>query len=83
MAPNAADTMDSRGFVYLKLGEFDKALADYEAALRLTPALASSLYGRGVAKMRKGDEAGAAADFKAAIAQRSTIAEEFVVYGIK
>ena len=75
--------MDSRGFVYLKLGEIDKALADYDAALRLMPTLASSLYGRGLAKKRKGDTAGADSDFKAATALRPTIADEFAIYGVK
>jgi len=83
LAPNSPDTLDSRAFVYLKLGDLDKALADYNAALRVNPKLISSLYGRGVLKKRKGDTAGAAKDIADAKALRSTIAEEFAVYGVK
>jgi len=28
-----------RGFTYLKLGQFDKAIADYDAALNVNPQL--------------------------------------------
>ena len=83
LAPNTADTIDSRGFVYLKLGEFDKSLADYNDALRLNPSLVSSLYGRGLVRMRKGDSAGANADMAAAKALQPTIAQDFAVYGIR
>ncbi len=40
-------TLDNRGFTYLKLGQFDNAIADYDAALNVNPQLASSRYGRG------------------------------------
>lgn len=45
--------LDSRGFVYLRLGQFDDAIADYNAALKINPKIASSLYGRGVAKLKR------------------------------
>ena len=41
-----APTLDSRGFTYLKMGEWDSAIDDYSSALQLDPRLASSLYGR-------------------------------------
>src|ERR1700687_939911 len=37
LRPNDANTLDSRGFVYLKLGQFDNAIADYDTALRINP----------------------------------------------
>jgi tetratricopeptide (TPR) repeat protein len=83
LAPNRADALDSRGFVYLKLGDLTKSLADYDAALRLNPRSVSSLYGRSVAKQRKGDPAGASADLAAAKAIRPTVAEEFAAYFIR
>ena len=58
--PDAADVLDTRGFVYLKLGQTDNAIKDYDAALKLDPKLAGSLYGRGLAKTRKGDRNGGA-----------------------
>jgi hypothetical protein len=37
----------------LKMGQWDWAIDDYNAALRINPMLTSSLYGRGLAKPRK------------------------------
>ena len=58
----AFDALDSRGLAYLKKGQWDAAIADYNAALRLNPKLASSLYGRGLAKLKNGDTNGGNAD---------------------
>jgi tetratricopeptide (TPR) repeat protein len=80
---NAADTFDTRGFVYLKLGQFDAALKDYDAALRIEPKLAGSLYGRGIAKQKKGDRSGGNTDIAAAKAIRADIADEFSRYGVR
>jgi len=67
----------------LKLGMFNKAIADYDAALVLDPNHASALYGRGIAKRRSGDAAGGKSDIDAAKAIKSTIADEFASYGIR
>jgi tetratricopeptide (TPR) repeat protein len=64
----AANTYDSRGLVQLRLGAYDKAIADYDAALALQPKTAWSLYGRGVAKIRTGHAAEGQADIAAATA---------------
>ena len=48
-----AATLDSRGFTCLKLGQFDHAIADYDAALELDPKQATSHYGRGVARLKR------------------------------
>ena len=77
-----AGTLDSRGFVYLRLGRLDEAIADYDAALKADPRHASSLYGRGIAKLRKGDDAGGKADIAAATAIRADVAAEFARYGV-
>jgi hypothetical protein len=55
--------------VYLRAGQWDLAIADFN------PKLASSLYGRGVAKQRKGDSAGAKTDIAAAQAINQNIAD--------
>src|SRR5580704_12694215 len=55
LIPNDIHTLDSRGFAYLRLGEFDKAITDYDAVLKSNPRQAGSLYGRGLAKQKKGD----------------------------
>lgn len=82
IAPGIANTINSRGFVYLKLGRLDAALADYDAALKLEPKLVQSLYGRGMAKLKKGNATGAAADIATAKAIKPDIAEEFAGYGM-
>ena len=81
--PDAADVLDTRGFVYLKLGQTDNAIKDYDAALKLDQKLAGSLYGRGLAKARKGDRNGSSADIAAAKAIKSDIVDEFARYGLK
>ena len=57
--------MDSRGSTYMKMGQFDTAIDDYNSALRLEPKLASALYGRGLDKLKKGDKVGSDADISA------------------
>ena len=80
---NVANTFENRGFIYLKRGEYDHAIADYEAGLRLDPPnKADFLYGRGLAKTKKGDASGAA-DIAAAKAIKPEIAEDFAKYGLK
>jgi lipoprotein NlpI len=66
LEPSNPQILDSRGFRYLKIGNLDNAIADFEAALRLDSQLASSLYGRGIAKRKKGDSMGSNADIAAA-----------------
>jgi tetratricopeptide (TPR) repeat protein len=80
---NVANTFENRGFIFLKRGEFDLAIADYEAGLRLDPPnKADFLYGRGFAKKKKGDASGDA-DISAAKAINPKIAEDFEKYGVK
>jgi tetratricopeptide (TPR) repeat protein len=77
------NTLDSRGFVYLRLGEFANAITDYDAALKLDPRKAHSLYGRGIAKLRLGETEQGNADINAAKAVDPKIADEFAGYGVK
>jgi tetratricopeptide (TPR) repeat protein len=85
LSPNIPQILAYRGFVYLKLGQFDKTLADYDAAFSLTkiPDHADWLYGRGVTKLRKGDTTGGNADIARAKTIKADIAEEYAKYGIK
>jgi tetratricopeptide (TPR) repeat protein len=75
--------MDSRALVNLKLGELDKALEDYDAALKLDANLAGSLYGRGVIHQKKGNAVGAETDMTAAKAPSSDAAEPWAKFGVK
>ena len=82
LRPNDSNTIDSRGLVYLKLGQIDKAIADYEAVMKLDPKAASSLYALGMAKNKK--EAGSGdADLAAAKVLNAKIDETFAGYGVK
>jgi tetratricopeptide (TPR) repeat protein len=74
---------DSRGLAYLKMGQFDAAIDDYNSALHLEPKLASSLYGRGLAKLKKGDSSNGNADIAAAKSVDPKISDDFVRYGVR
>jgi tetratricopeptide (TPR) repeat protein len=63
----SAEIFDSRGLVELRIGQYDRAIADYTAALRLSPRIGWSLYGRGLARRHKNDPS-AQADIDAAVA---------------
>ncbi len=82
LEPNDANTLDSRGFVHLRLGRLAESVDDYDAALKINPDEAQSLFGRGIAKLRRGDTAGAGADLAAAKAIKPSIADKFFGYGI-
>ena len=74
--------LDSRAFVYLRLNEYAKAIADYDASLKLSPKNAWSLYGRGIAKIRENNSAEGQADMAQAAAITPNIAEQFKKRGI-
>ncbi len=78
---NAVNLYNIRGFVDLKLGRTDQALADYNTALKLDPNSPHALYGRGLAKVRSGDMSGEA-DRAAARAARPDIERSFSVFGV-
>jgi tetratricopeptide (TPR) repeat protein len=82
LKPDNADTLDSRGFVKLKLGQAPNAIVDYDAALKLSAKKASSLFGRGVAKLKIGNASGNN-DIAAAKAIDPGIADEFQRYGVR
>lgn len=82
-APSGHVMFDSRGLVHLRLGNLDKAMADYDDALKLDPKFVGSLYGRGLAKIKLGDKVGGDADIAAAIAIKAGIAEEYAKLGVK
>jgi len=77
-----ANTWDSRGLVYLRMGKYAQAIADYSNALRKSPGLASSLFGRAAAKLRINDRT-AAKDLAAAKAIEPGVEARFLSYGIK
>ncbi len=74
--PKDASAYHNPGTAYLTLDRFDKAIADYDVALKLNPNLAFSFLGYGIAKQNKGDHAGGDADFTAALT-KGVITNEF------
>jgi tetratricopeptide (TPR) repeat protein len=64
--PKYATAYRNRGVTYENKGEHDKAIADFNEAIRLDPKVADSYYGRGVAHGKKGDRAKAEEDFEQA-----------------
>lgn len=57
-AENPVAALDSRALVLLRLGQYDAAISDLDAVLRLVPGLAETRYLRGVVRLKKGDAAG-------------------------
>lgn len=62
-----AKALLARGDDFNIKGEIDRAIADYDAALKVEPALAEALNGRGTAWRAKGDRRRALSDFDAAL----------------
>jgi tetratricopeptide (TPR) repeat protein len=79
---SAAAAFDSRALVRLRMGDYDKSIADYDDSLRIAPKDPWSLYGRGVAKLRKHRAPEGEADMAAAVSIWPQIAEEFSRRGI-
>lgn len=74
--------LDSRGLVYLRLGDPKNAIRDYDAALQAAPNMYSSLYGRGLAELRVGQRAQGHADLAAAEMADSSVAKEYEHMGL-
>jgi tetratricopeptide (TPR) repeat protein len=77
-----APTLDSRGFVELRLGKFDAALRDFNEALQMKPQLANSLYGRAIVKASKGQKAEAERDKLLALRVSPLIVQAYESYGL-
>jgi hypothetical protein len=68
--------------VNLTSGKLADAIADHDAALRISPKTASLRHGRGTARQRTGDAAGGDTDIAEARALRPGLAEEFARCGV-
>jgi len=74
--------LDTRGFLHYRRGEYDLAVADYDAALKdYRGKLPSSLYGRGLAELKLGKEAEGRADLAAAVKADPKVAEIYAKRG--
>jgi tetratricopeptide (TPR) repeat protein len=77
-----ASILDSRCFVYFRMGNYPAAIADCDAALKKSPEFANSLYVRGLARKKSGDAGGGEADIATAKKLDSKIADLYALYGI-
>jgi tetratricopeptide (TPR) repeat protein len=81
--PDDPDPYDTRAFLEIQQGRYDKAIADYTLALSLDPRYASSLFGRGIARRRSGDRAGGDRDIAAAQIIDPRVAHAYAVDGVR
>lgn len=81
--PGAAATLDSLGFVLLRLGRNAEALQAYDAALAAKPDEYNSMYGRGLAEARLGRADDATRDIHAALAASPYLRQSFEDMGVK
>ena len=63
------------------MGDFAKAAAAYDGALKIEPNHARALFGRGIAKIRSGDKSGGDADLAAALKIDPKIGADFTKFG--
>ena len=64
--PEVAAHVDSRAWVWLRMGQWQKSLAEFNRSLALEADEYSSLYGRGIVRLHLGDRTAADADLAAA-----------------
>jgi tetratricopeptide (TPR) repeat protein len=81
-SPFFASTINSRALVMLRLGRYDKSIADFDASLKIDAKDAFSLYGRGVAENRVNQASAAEADMKKARDLSPIIADKFAKSGL-
>jgi tetratricopeptide (TPR) repeat protein len=60
--PKDAVAYNERGFAYIKKGDYDRAISDFNKAIRLDPQYVAAYYNRGFAYSEKGDYDRAIAD---------------------
>jgi tetratricopeptide (TPR) repeat protein len=83
LMPTNTDVRNTRGLVYLKLGDPAIAAAEYDLALAADPNDPIALFGRGLARIKDGETAKGEQDQAAARALMPGIERAFSVYGIQ
>ena len=81
LLPGETTFLDSRGMVYLRLGQLDPSIADYNAVLKRQK-IPWSLYGRGLAEEKKGLKEAGDADIAAATALDPKLPDEAKRFGL-
>ncbi len=83
LSEHPAGMLDSRGMVYFRLQRYDDALADLDAALRLSPEMSPTLYVRSVVQSWKGATAASMQDLKDAQTIQPDVADQYIRIGVK
>ena len=83
LAPLSLDVHSTRGFVFLKLGDPELALYEYDTVLQLDPNRAAALYGKGLALIAIGKAAEGKHEQAAALVLDPEAADFFARYGLK
>lgn len=73
--------LDSRAMVQFRLGNYEAAIEDLNAVLKLAPAVPNSRYLRGIVRLRKGDEAGRE-DIETALRMSPHLAKYYARHGV-
>lgn len=82
LMPTNQDVRETRGFIYLKLGDPVIAIREYDAALQVDPNRPLALYGRGLARISIGRTREGEADRAAARMLNPSIEGQFSPYGL-
>lgn len=82
MNSRTASTLDARGLVYFREGNYGAAISDFNSAVTIVPGLVTSVYVRGLAKLKSGDVAGGNADIATAKVTDPDIATQYAGYGV-
>jgi tetratricopeptide (TPR) repeat protein len=83
LLPLSIPARETRGFIYLKLGDPAIAATEYEAALQMDANRPLALYGLGLARIRMSRKDEGAAKQAAAVALSPDIAKQFSTYGVE
>jgi tetratricopeptide (TPR) repeat protein len=77
-----SQSLSARAVVYLRRGEWNRAIDDFEDSLKMQPKNPTTLYGLGVAEIRKGAKADGEKHQQAALAIAPNAAEIFKRMGM-
>jgi len=80
--PQAVAYLGSRGLAYLRTGDYDKAMKDFDTLLVAQPKNPWALYGRGLTKVRKGLAEEGQADIVASKLVNPGVADEAAKHGL-
>jgi tetratricopeptide (TPR) repeat protein/predicted aspartyl protease len=76
------DLLDNLALVRLRLGDYDKSIGNYDAALKIRPKNAWTLYGRGLAKLKKNNRSEGEADIAEAVKIAPGLADAYKRMGL-